>query len=268
MNIVLNETMWAHEMITSRSLGKKPFETLSRVARYYLDNNYSKSSVRKLLDSFLLQCDPNISLPKWAKTIDAALSFALKHEAINIEYIPVSANELQTIESLSGRQIKRLAFTLLCLSKYWDIANHTDTHWVNSQGSAIMRMANINTSIKRQSIMYRILREQGLIDFSRKVDNTSIRVRFVENDEPVIKVCDLRNIGYQYLKYKGEPFFECQNCGITTKYNNPVHGLCQKYCKECAAEIKIKQSINSVMRLRAINPKSSGIQLDIKKDAS
>ena len=73
MSIVLKENDWAEKMIQSKSLGKKPSETLRRVARYYIDNGYTKKKeLRQKLDIFLLQCDPVASLPKW----DAALEYA------------------------------------------------------------------------------------------------------------------------------------------------------------------------------------------------
>lgn len=251
MTIVLNEHEWAEEMINSRSLGKKPYETLCRVAKYYIDKNYSKKDVRSMLDTFLLQCEPTASLPKWAETLDYAVNRALKYDAVQIENICVSKNEMQIIDNLEGTQLKRLAFTLLCLSKYWDIINPNGDHWVNNKDSEIMRMANINTSIKRQSLLYHTLNEKGLIQFSKKIDNTNVRVCFADNtDDIAVKVCDFRNLGYQYLRYHGEPYFECQNCGVTTKFNNPVKGAKQKYCKECAVEVAMKQRINSVMRQR------------------
>lgn len=252
MTIVLNEHEWAKAAIESRSLGKKPFETLSRVAKYYIDNgNYSKKEVRNLIEIFLLQCDPTASIPKWDSTIDYAIARAFKYEAITIDNITISKSEMEKIMSLDGKQIRRLAFTLLCLAKYWDMVNPQGDHWVNSKDSEIMRMANINTSIKRQSLMYFNLNEMGLIQFSKKVDNTNVRVCFVDNNEEVtLTISDFRNLGYQFLKYCGEPYFECQNCGITTKLSDPVKGTKQKYCKECAVEVAMKQRVNSVMRHR------------------
>jgi len=250
MNIVLNEHKWAKDMITSRSLGKKPFETLSRVARYYIDNDCPKKEVRKMLDSFLLQCEPTASLPRWSDTIDYALDRALKNDAIKIDYICITKPEMKKIDSLQGRQIRRLAFTLLCLAKYWDAVNPRGDHWVNSKDSDIMRMANINTSIKRQSLMYNTLNAAGMVRFSKKVDNTNVRVCFIEDGDTAIKVSDFRNLGYQYLKYHGEPYFKCQNCGITTKYNNPTKGTNQRYCSSCSVEVVTQQKINSVMRIR------------------
>lgn len=253
MNIVLNEEEWAKEMIRNRSLGKKPVETLRRIARYYIDNNYSIGAVHKLLENFILQCDPSASIPKWSQSIDYAVSRAAKTPALKVDYISVSRSELDVINRLNGKQIKRLAFTLLCLAKYWDAVTNSTGHWVNNKDSEIMHMANINTSIKRQSIMYRMLNEQGLIHFSKKIDNTNVCVDFIGGTDARLCITDYRNLGYQYMKYCGEPFFECQNCGITTKHNNPQCGRKQIYCKECAVEVAIRQRVNSVMRCRNRN---------------
>jgi len=235
----------------SHTLGKKPYETLCRVARYYLDSSYSKREVRKMLDVFLLQCDPVASLPKWSDVVDHALERAAKFPAIQIDHVTVTLPELQRIEAVQGRQAQRLAFTLLCLAKYWDLAGQGGDHWVNSKDADIMRMANINTSIRRQSAMYHQLRDAGLIQFSRKVDNTNVRVCFLQDGPAELLVSDFRNLGYQYLHYRGEAYFECQNCGITTKLRNPQKCGRQRYCSDCAAQIAMRQRVDSVMRQRA-----------------
>lgn len=246
MTIVLNEHEWARDMIESRSLGTKPFETLSRVAKYYIDKDYSKKEVRSMLDTFLLQCEPTASLPKWSETLDYAVARALKYNAIKIDGIEITKPEMERIDALDGKQIRRLAFTLLCLAKYWDIVNPQGDHWVNNKDSDIMRIANIKASIKRQSLMYFNLNEAGMIQFSKKVDNTNVRVCFITPGEVAMVVTDFRNLGYQYLKYHDEPYFECQNCGITVK-NASTTGRKPKYCRECAVEIHMQQTVNSVM---------------------
>lgn len=252
MSIVLNEHYYAEQAIQTRSLGKKPSETLSRVARYYIDScdSSTKRTIRSKLDLFLLQCDSTASIPKWSKMLDFATDWAFKHEAIQIDSIVITKPEMEKIDSLDGKQIRRLAFVLLCLSKYWNIVNSQNDNWVNSKDNEIMAFANINTSIRRQCAMYATLRDAGLIQFSKKVDNTNVRVCFAEDGESAMVITDLRNLGYQYLKYHGEPYFECTNCGITVKIDEPTKGRKQKYCKECAVEIKTKQNVNAVMRHR------------------
>lgn len=250
MSIILREHEWAEDMIKSCSLGKKPSETLYRIARFYIDNGYSKTDVRKKLDMFILQCDPTFSLPKWSDALDFAVKKGFKYKAVNIDSIQISSPEMQKIDELPGKQVRRLAFTLLCLAKYWNVIIPNGDGWVNSKDNEIMAMANINTSIKRQSLMYKTLKDEGLIQFSKKVDNTNVRVCFVEDGPPIMKISDFRNIGYQYLKFHGEPFIECQNCGITTKMSDPIKGRKQKYCKACASKIAVRQRVNSVMRQR------------------
>ena len=151
-------------------------------------------------------------------------------------------------DALNGKQTRRLAFTLLCLAKYWNAVSKKPDGWVNSSDSDVMRMANINTSIKRQSLMFHNLNESGMIQFSRKVDNTNVRVCFMEDGETALHITDFRNLGYQYLKYHGANYFVCENCGITTKEVNHTTGRKQKYCSECAVQVAVQQRVNSVMK--------------------
>lgn len=253
MNIVLREHEWAENMISERSLGKKPSETLRRVARYYLDEGYGRRKARDMLDSFLLQCNPTASLAKWSCALDFAAKRAEKQSAIQIDEICVSEPEMESINAQKGKTVKKLAFTLLCLAKYRNIVSPNSDSWVNNKESDIMSMANISASARQQAAMYRTLRDSGLIRFSKKIDNTSVRVCFIRDGKTALKITDFRNLGYQYLKYCGEPYTVCQYCGITTKISSPDKGKKQKYCKSCAVEVAMKQRVNSIMRRRTEN---------------
>lgn len=254
--IVLDEHSWAEDVIMSRDLGKKPFEALSRVARYYIDKGHSKKETRDMLESFLLKCDPTVSLPKWSKTLDYAVSKATKYKAVVIDGIGITRSELETIGNLSGVQLKRLAFTLLCLAKYWDIVNPNADHWVNNKDSEIMRLANINTSIERQSMLYHELRKNGLIQFSKKVDNTNVRVCFISNDDDVAEtITDYRNLGYQYMLLSGSnEYVRCVNCGLVVRKNSvipaefPQRNGSQRYCRACALEVRLQRKVDSVTK--------------------
>ena len=249
MTVTLNEHEWAEKMLSDHSLGDKPFETLTIIARYYLDMGYTKKQTSKMLEVFLIQCDPSTSVPKWADTIEFSIKAAGKRKALVENNIVITEPEIKKIKSLKGKQIQRLAFTLLCLSKYWDLVG-TD-HWVNNKDTDIMKMANIKTSTKRQSEMYHELNALGMIQFSKRVDSTNVRVCFQEDGPEAIKISDFRNLGYQYLKYLGEPYFECKCCGVVSKTISPEGaGRHQIYCSECANKIRIKQTVNSVMRQR------------------
>ena len=235
--IILNENEYAAKMVNECSLGKKPFETMRLVARYYLDSGHKPAEVRKMLDTFLLSCDPSTSLPKWSDMIDAALSKARQNLAVKIESINITEPEIQRILNIESKQAQRLAFTLLCLAKYWIAVTPKADGWVNSRDSEIMAMANIKTSIKRQSAIYHLLNSIGYIQFSKRVDNTNVKVCFFEEGKVALSITDFRNLGNQFNNYCGEPgYIKCQVCGLMIKKT----GRQQKYCKACAAEMQLK----------------------------
>ena len=262
MSIVLKENEWAEQMIGSRSFGDSPIETLRRVARYYFDLGCSKSDVRKKLETFLLRCEPDASIPKWWDTIERAIKVAQKRQALHIESIKIYTSELDAINNIKGVPARRLAFTLLCLSKYWDIVRNKNDHWVNSSMSDIMNMANIKTSLKYQCLMYYDLTEAGLIQLSKKVDNTNVQVCFAQDyGEVAMEITDFRNLGYRYLMHIGQPFFECENCGVVTKAKGGDNRRRQLYCPACAAEIMVKNRVESVMRIRGKSTKNKTVDI-------
>lgn len=246
MSIVLNEREWTEHAIKNRQLGKKPVETLSRIARYYCQvEKYKKKEVRDKLEDFLLQCDPDIVLVKWGDMIDKIVRSADRFPLVELDNIEITKDEINTVRSLGGKQIQRLAFTLLCIAKYWNIIQPKNNGWVNTADKDIMKMANINTSVKRQNLMLHEMKTAGLLRFSKRVDSLNIQVKFIRTNSPVeIHISDFRNLGNQYLMYCGESYFQCSQCGLTIKKKSNAH----KYCPECAAEMYIKKSVESVMR--------------------
>lgn len=259
MNIILNEHEWAEEALLSHSLGKKPYETLNSIARYYFDTGATKPEVKSSLEAFIIQCDPGASIPKWSKTIDYAITAASKRDTIRIDAIHITKAEIERIDAIDSKPLKRVAFALLCLSKYWDIVNKSKEHWVNNKDGEVMKLANVGASVRRQSQMYKELRDMGLIQFSKRIDNTNVKVCFSDdNDDIAIDVTDFRNLGYQYLMYHGGPFVVCQNCGVVIKKNGsvrmtangrPAPGATRMYCPECLAQLSTRARVNSVMKI-------------------
>lgn len=250
MEIILNETQWAREQLESRTIGKDTYNTFRRIARYYIDKGYDTDSVHDKLSRFLSVCKPDASPVKWDALIENAIKHAEAQPAIDAGSIHITKNEADVVRGLKGKQLQRLAFTLLCLAKYWNLYSAKNDSWVRTPDNDIMRYANIKTSVKRQSAMYHDLMECGLIRFAKKVDNTNVRVNFLDDSPAEIEIDDFRNLGNQYLMYVGEPYFKCECCGVVTKRNNPDKGRKQKYCNTCAVKIKTQQSVNSAMRKR------------------
>ena len=239
-NIVLNEKAYAEYALENLALGSKPIETLGRVARYYYSIGYKKREIGNLIEDFMLKCDPTINIVKWQATIDRQVSSADKYDLIDISGVAITQSEMEKIQSIDGKLLQRLMFTMLCLAKYGNAINPNNNGWVNRKDKEIFSLANISITTKRQSLMINDLWTMQYIGYSRVVDNININVKIIDDESPVVLfVSDFRNLGNQYMRYCGEKYIECQSCGIVVKEN---HGK-QKYCNDCALEIDRQKAV-------------------------
>lgn len=247
--IILNEKEWAKEAIDSLSLGRKPFDTIVLVAKYFKAEGYKKHEVRRKVEDFMIRCNPRLSLVLWEDSITAAVNIAERSPLICLNGVSVTEPEMKKIEALDSKLQERVMFTLVCLAKYGNAINAKNGNWVNTGQKTIFQLANVTLSSKRQSLMINDLWCAEYIGYNRKVDNTSLNVKILEEGETAIFVDDFRNLGNQYMRYHGGSYFECEGCGLVLKETNPsAH---QKYCNECADAIKAARDAdrNYVMRI-------------------
>ena len=63
----------------------------------------------------------------------------------------------------------------------------------------------------------------------------SCRITYINDDsEKVLFISDFRELGYEYLKYKGENFIRCRECGVLIRNNKAGT---KKYCSKCSGYI-------------------------------
>jgi hypothetical protein len=252
LEIILNEKAWAENAIKTHELGKHPYETLSRVAKYYADKGCGKQEVRQKIEEFFTECEPALSPVVWSDVLDGAAKSAMKHPLVQIDCIKITKPEMAIIESIHGVQLQRLAFTLLCVAKYRYAVNPQTDHWVTTPRKELMQMANVSTSVERRAAMFRRLSDLELIRFSKRIDNLNIQVLFSSDGETAMRITDFRNLGYQYMRYHGGKFIFCERCGVTVKADNMgKRGRPQLYCTECANKIRMEQNAQSAMRHQA-----------------
>lgn len=246
--IILNEKEWAESTLKNLTLGTRPSETLGRIARYYYSLGYKKKEIGSLLEDFMLKCDPGINIVKWQPVIDRQVKNVDKYELINIPGITITESEIQRIQELKGRSLQKLMFAIICLAKYSNKINKQNNNWVNRKDRDIFSMANICETIQRQSLMINTLWGLGYVGYSRLVDNLNISVKIIDETSPeVLFINDFRNLGNQYMRYCGEKYMECQNCGLVVKKRSNI----QKYCPECARQIHIKRTWEAEKKRRA-----------------
>lgn len=229
--IVLNEKEYAEQCLKSKTIGDKPFFTLSILAKYYYHcHGYRKKKITDLLISFISECYPRYSCNRadWDAHIEKLATSAGKYTLFEIDGIWITRAELDTIEGIHNKVLERLAFTMLCLAKLGNARNSKNNGWVNYTAKDIYSMARISCSVIDRYEKLSQLNQLSLLEFPKKNDNLSSRVTYVDDDsEKVLFIYDFRELGYEYLKYKGENFIRCRECDILVRNNKCGD---KKYC--------------------------------------
>ena len=243
-NLILNERAYIEELIRQKDLGATPYRTVFALARYYRSLGYKPKAIREEIERFMIRCDPDINLVRWNTSIEKAIQRSSNRKLIELDSIPITQKEIDKCKSLDSSAYQRLAFSLLCIAKYFNTLRDTNNNWVNQSDKDIFSLANIQTVRKRQPLMLGKLGEEGFVEFSNRIDNTNLRVTFVDTDgDPILKITELHNLGWQYERFLfGDKYYPtCEICGEIFRKKKNVRGI-QKYCTKCAAEVKRRKS--------------------------
>lgn len=234
--IVLNEKKYAIECLENGFVGRKPFFTLSIIAKYYYYClNYKKSKIEMLLNDFMFK---NYSIGyqsdrlSWQDTIEKIVKKVNNYTLLELDGVKITKSELKTISGIGNPNKERVMFTILCLAKFGIARNPQSNGWVNTDSKEIFKMARVSCKAKERELYIGDLCDRGLLELPKRNDNVSLRVTFIDDGDEELFVSDFRELGYEYLKYKGENFIRCAECGILTRGNK---NRTKRYCKDCAA---------------------------------
>lgn len=229
--IIMNEREWAECALRTLAIGDDPVFTLNILAKYYHARGCDRATITRLLRDFLLRCEPMINIDMWTGIIESRAANAKKYPLVEVNSIDITESEFAVIKSANGSQKQRVLFTLLCLAKFLNASRDKNRNWVNVSYREIFQCAGITLSKDRQAVLIGDLWREGFVKLSHIVDNTNVNVSFIDQSSPVcLTIYDLRNLGNQYLRYLGEPYIECQECGITIRKRSNR----QKYCRRCS----------------------------------
>lgn len=232
----MNERRRAEDVLSSVQETTNPIHNVYLLSRYYYAQGMRQKEVLEKIEDYLRQF-PFLVLPKWQQTVDKIVAKAKGKGLIEIEYVGITEKELAEIAKLRKESLKKLAFTLLCIAKYFNTIRPENSSWVNTPDKDVFRMADIRTlDSKRQQKLIRELHLLGLVGYSKVVDNVNLQVLFVDAEtEPVLHIYQFDDLGYQYLEYVGDPsIVHCKCCGKLIKKTS-----CRKdYCDECAVEAR------------------------------
>lgn len=253
MQILLNEKDHVEQLLNTsedNSHGRsglcksaRPAYELRLIARYYAQEyQLTPHKIYLKLIELMENAYDDFSIGAWQNFLLDCARDASKRPLVHMDFVPVTARELNVLAAQPEKPVRRVAFTMLCLAKYRNQANEKNNDWINYAYRDIFKMANVSATIREQCQMIGLLCDRGLIHMNRIVDNLSLRVLFVDHDSsieesgPILKITDFRNLGYLYRMYSGENFIRCENCGILMK---PGKNGRKKYCADCAPIVNV-----------------------------
>lgn len=236
--ILLNEKEYAEKCLNNKYVGEKPFYTLTILAKYYYYYfNYRKKKITELLIDFMSKYYPRYDCNKstWNDNIEKIAGNAGKYSLFEIDGVWITDKELETISNIHNKVLERLAFALLCIAKLNSIKNPNNNGWVNTCAKEIFSLARISCSVNERYCKLNMLYQSSLLELPKKNDNLNVRVTYMDNSgKNILFISDFRELGYEYLKYKGENFIRCRECGILIRDNKAGT---KKYCRECSGYI-------------------------------
>ena len=244
----MNERNRAEDILSSVPETTNPIHNVYLLSRYYYAQGMKQKEVSEKVEDYLRQF-PFLVLPKWQRTVDKIIAKAKGKGLIEIEYVGITEKELAEIAHLRKESLKKLAFTLLCIAKYFNTIRPENNGWVNTPDKDIFRMADIKTlDCKRQQKLIRELHLLGLVGYSKVVDNVNLQVLFVDADtDPALRICQFDDLGYQYLEYVGDPsIVHCKCCGRLIKNKSKR----MDYCPDCARDARRASTQKAVQKHR------------------
>lgn len=219
---------------------------ITLIAKYYYPDSIDIEELSRIVKDRILEF--NLEFYQEYKYHNKIMSVCaeifssdVKAEFKEREYIPIYEEEIELIETLKNDRQKKLMFTLFAIARYMECEG-----WINKKTSKdiseVFKLANITlTSDKRCELLHELYTD-GLIFFSKKVDNLNIRVDLAQDGEIAYKLTDFKNIGNQYIGNFKKGYKQCKVCGTTFKIN-PAAKKIQHYCKKCAEIVDREKSI-------------------------
>ncbi len=238
MKLILNEQYIINEALKNGYIDKrKPSNTIKLLIKYYYNIGQDKDQVRKSIEDFMKENYENFNTVKWCKTLDKMVDYAKdkNNELFVLNEIIITKTELNVINNINNNRLEKLAFVLLVYAKIYNKINNNDTNWVNAELKDIFSDTKMAVKLIDQGKMIYKLKELNLVDISKKVDCTNIKVLFLdENSKKTIIIKDFRNFIYEYLKYRGEKIVMCEDCNKLLKLKSKNSN--QKLCTVCSEE--------------------------------
>ena len=246
MKIVLDEHVILNKALNDGVVDDRPTLTILVLAKHYLDEGCERDRVIFNINNFMCKHYQGYIFANWQKTIRNIVDRVNRRSDFNlvdIKEVVIYKEELDVVKSISNLKFERLAFTLLVYAKIYNILNKNNTNWVNAEFKDVLNDTGMRISRYDGALMVYELKKKGLLQPSRIVDSTNIKVLFAKDEGDVaFKVSHFDNIiDYYYQWLEPEKYMNCEVCGVPVK--RTIHN--RKYCDVCARDLQLKRQRES-----------------------
>jgi len=248
MKIILNEKQMLEKSLNDGYIDDKTTSTIKLLAKHYFSIGQNIEQVINSIENFMDKNYHNFNIADWQNTISKSVKYVSKYNSfdlLDINKVEIYQEELEIIKDINNLRLEKLAFILLVYSKIYNQMNKNDSNWVNSSLKDIFSDTKMAVSTKEQGLMINKLGGMGVVEVSKKVDCTNIKVLFTKsNGDVAFEVNDFRDIVFYYLKWIGEDISNCDECARLIKVNSNR----QKFCPTCWKEIREQQNKDKALR--------------------
>lgn len=242
--IYLNEVAQAEHILETGDLDKNLTSTLFLLGKYYRHQKHlDPEQTYYELDEFMRQNYEGYVPAAWENALEHIAKNADKYLPRELDHVGITRHELDRISEMKSLKHQKILFSLLCHAKAYSLASDKNDGWINTEIPEIYRLANVTVKHRDDKYLYlNDILQKDYISYPKRSDDTNLRVNFIDMEgEPVLKITEFRDLGYQYLQFLGkENFIRCAKCGRLVKKT----GNRMIYCKNCAKVVKTLQDRN------------------------
>lgn len=248
LGVILNETEIVDNILNKGNCGGNIYNAiLLLIKHYHIGGNADRVDVKENIISSLEKCT-NIVFKRveWddtiSKTIDKLFRDIKIHKKnmklVDVDKVAITINELNKINSLENKKLKKLAFVLLVYAKISNVALDRDDGWINQSYKNIFTESKVSAKGNDKKLLLHDLYKLEYISQSYKNDSTSLKINYIDNEEDseiAFYIEDFDFVIYSYLNYMGENWIKCERCKKYFTKNKNTKKI-PKYCSGCARE--------------------------------
>ena len=249
LGVIVNEKSIVDDILNNKICEINIYNAILLLIKYYhLEGLDDKIEIKETIISDLSECtniefkrvewEDNISksIDKFFKTI--RIHKDLKVKLADINEISITVNEINKINELPNKKLRKLAFILLVYAKISNMSLDSEEGWINQSFKNIFTESKVSAKGNDKKLLLHELYKLRYISQSFKGDNTSLKINYVDNDNDIdseiaFEITDFDFVIYSYLIYIGEHWKKCEECNKKYFLIKNIKNTSQKYCKEC-----------------------------------